>query len=262
LQELVKLGVDLSCIEKKAGLAKFVLKLDFEKNINNHIQFLHDLGVPSNELGTFLTHNPLIFKESLDDLQVRVNYLESKKFSKDAITRIVSKAPFWLSFSTKRIDRRLGFFQKEFQLTGDELRHVVTRLPKLALWGLHKVKQTNFSIKEEMGFSQEETKLLLIEKPKIWLVDRPCLLKKFDLIHNTMNIPHKQILRYPGVLLKREFLVRQRHLFLEKLGRAQYNPNEPQYVPLKALVAGTDAEFCNKYAKTSLHIFNEFLKTL
>ncbi|XP_013792503.1 transcription termination factor 3, mitochondrial-like [Limulus polyphemus] len=181
LQELVKLGVDLSRIEKRAGLAKFVLKLDFDKNIKHHIQFLHDLGVPSDELGTFLTHNPLIFKESLDDLQVRVNYLESKKFSTDSITRIVSKAPFWLLFSTKRIDRRLGFFQKEFQLTGDELRHIVTRLPKLALWSLHKVKQTNFSVKEEMGFSEEETKQLLIKKPKIWLLGEYKILLNLNL---------------------------------------------------------------------------------
>lgn len=61
-------------------------------------RFLHDLGVPSDELGHFITINPWIFKEDLDDLQVRVNYLQSKKFSSDMITRIVRKNPRWLVF--------------------------------------------------------------------------------------------------------------------------------------------------------------------
>lgn len=61
-------------------------------------RFLHDLGVPSDELGAFITKNPWIFKEDLDDLQVRVNYLQSKKFSAEMIARIVRRNPCWLSF--------------------------------------------------------------------------------------------------------------------------------------------------------------------
>jgi mTERF domain-containing protein len=61
-------------------------------------RFLHDLGVPSDELGAFITRNPWIFKDDLDDLQVRVNYLQSKKFSAEMITRVVRRNPRWLSF--------------------------------------------------------------------------------------------------------------------------------------------------------------------
>ena len=61
-------------------------------------RFLHDLGVPSDELGSFITRNPWIFKEDLDDLQVRVNYLQSKKFSAEMIARVVRRNPWWLSF--------------------------------------------------------------------------------------------------------------------------------------------------------------------
>jgi mTERF domain-containing protein len=56
------------------------------------------LGVPADELGAFITKNPWIFKEDLDNLQVRVNYLQSKKFSSEMITRVVRKNPYWLSF--------------------------------------------------------------------------------------------------------------------------------------------------------------------
>lgn len=79
-------------------------------------RFLHDLGVPADELGDFITKNPWIFKDELDNLQVRVNYLQSKKFSAEMITRVVRKNPHWLSFryitnfvSCNRIIRGLKF---------------------------------------------------------------------------------------------------------------------------------------------------------
>jgi len=61
-------------------------------------RFLHDLGVPSDELGAFITRNPWIFKDDLDDLQVRVSYLQSKKFSAEMIVRVVRRNPRWQSF--------------------------------------------------------------------------------------------------------------------------------------------------------------------
>lgn len=97
LQQLLKLGVDLSQIERRKGLPQFVLKLDFEKDIKNHIQFLHDVcGLPMESFGSVLTKNPLIFKENLLDLQTRVNYLKSKLFKPLDIARIAEVNPFWL----------------------------------------------------------------------------------------------------------------------------------------------------------------------
>lgn len=98
LQQLVKLGVNLHKLEKKAEVPPYILKLDFEKDIKNHVIFLSDLGVPNEELGDFITKNPFIFQEDLDNLQVRINYLKSKKFLDLMITRIVSRNPFWLMF--------------------------------------------------------------------------------------------------------------------------------------------------------------------
>lgn len=47
----------------------------------------------------------------------RVAYLQSKNFSKADITQMVRKAPFLLNFSVERLDNRLGFFQKELELS-------------------------------------------------------------------------------------------------------------------------------------------------
>lgn len=60
----------------------------------------------------------------------------------------------------------------------------------------------------------------------------------------------------------RNFKVKQRHTFLERLGRAQYNPTKENFVPIIALVEDTDVEFCRKYAKCNVSDFNTFLKTL
>ena len=68
-----------------------LVKSDFSR-------FLHNLGVPSDELGAYITRNPWIFKEDLNDLQVRVTYLQSKKFSAEMIERVVRRNPNWLSF--------------------------------------------------------------------------------------------------------------------------------------------------------------------
>jgi hypothetical protein len=86
------------------------------------------------------TKNPFLLTEHLDDLQVRVDYLASKKFSREEIAGIASRSPFWLSMSTVRIDGRLGFFQRLFQLTGAETRAVAVRHPKIVTGNLWPVK--------------------------------------------------------------------------------------------------------------------------
>lgn len=67
-------------------------------SVHVSFRFLHDLGVPADNLGWWLTVNPYIFKENLDNLQARINYLESMKFSSDQIARVILKNPYWLLF--------------------------------------------------------------------------------------------------------------------------------------------------------------------
>lgn len=77
-----------------------------------------------------------------------------------------------------------------------------------------------------------------------------------------MKIPHSTILENPEILLSRNFRIKQRHLFLQKLNRAQYDPKKENYVSIQSLVRNTDIEFCKYYAKCSIDDFNMFLKTL
>lgn len=88
------------------------------------------------------------------------------------------------------------------------------------------------------------------------------LLRKFNYIHNVMKISHETICQFPKIFLCREFRIKQRHMFLEKLGRAQFDPKKENYVPLMGLVEGTDLDFCKNYAKCTVDDFNLYLKTL
>lgn len=74
----------------------------------------------------------------------------------------------YCNFSTTRIDSRLGFFQKNFDLTGEEVRCLAETDPKLITYNMHSIQTNNFSIKLEMGFKKEEVKCLLLTAPKIW----------------------------------------------------------------------------------------------
>lgn len=178
LQKFIELGVDLHRIERRNGLAQFIVKLDFERDVKGHLQFLNDAGVSADALGEFVSKNPLIFKEDLDNLTTRINYLQSKQFKPAQISRIVTKNPFWLMYKTQRIDARLGFFQQQFELTGPELRVLAVHQPKIITYKLDAIKQQSFSIKEEFGFSDAERKHLLLTAPKIWMMSK-CNCGKF-----------------------------------------------------------------------------------
>lgn len=137
LRNLVDIGVNLSKFDSLYNVADWLLKLDWEKDVQPVLQFLNVTGgVPLEDLGKFVTENPWILQQPLADLHVRVKYLESKKFSKEAIAGIVTKARYWLNFHVQTIDKRLGALQKMFGLSGDELRFVITHTPKIVTLGL------------------------------------------------------------------------------------------------------------------------------
>ncbi|XP_037359713.1 transcription termination factor 3, mitochondrial isoform X2 [Talpa occidentalis] len=262
LQQLVHLGVDLSKIEKHPDAANHLLRLDFEKDIKQILLFLKDLGIEDNQLGTFLTKNYAIFSEDLENLKTRVSYLQSKNFSKADITQMVRNAPFLLNFSVERLDNRLGFFQKELELSVKKTRDLVVRLPRLLTGSLEPVKENIKVYQLELGFKRNEIQHMITRIPKMLTANKRKLTETFDYVHNVMSIPHHIIVRSPQIFNTRLFKVKERHLFLNYLGRAQYDPAKPNYISLDKLVSVPDETFCEEMAKASVKDFEKFLKTL
>lgn len=77
-----------------------------------------------------------------------------------------------------------------------------------------------------------------------------------------MKISNEKIVQEPECLLTREFRLKQRHQFLSYLGKAQYDPTKDLYVSLKSLCVGTDLEFVLNVAKTTIDVYDSFLRTL
>ncbi|KAF0288592.1 Transcription termination factor 3, mitochondrial [Amphibalanus amphitrite] len=262
LRRLLALGVDVSGWDRRPGIPQLVLRLQWERDMAPRIRFLHDAGVPSDRLAAFITRNPLIFKERLDDLQVRVNYLEAKRFTREQISSVLSRDPFWLMFSTARIDRRLGLYAGLFGLRATELRQLAAKCPDLITSNVQHVKDSLFTIKEEFGFERAELKQILLGKPKVFMLSRWALQDRLQYLHNEMGLTHELIAESPNVLTYRSWRVRQRHLMLNMLRRDQYDRSRPGYVSLDRLVGTTDEEFCRDVAQVPVASYNEFLKTL
>lgn len=169
IQQLVNLGVELHKLEANREVLEMFLRLDFDKNIKPYIQFLHDCGVHSDNLGFFITRNPMIFKENMDDLHTRIRYLRAHDFSVKMIQEIVNKHPPWLSFKVEQIDWRLGYFQNTFNLSGIQVRRVTTKCPKVITYDMKKIRKSTFAVIEQMGFNALQTRFILLNVPRVWI---------------------------------------------------------------------------------------------
>lgn len=262
LTKLVLLGVDLSKLQKRPNVANMLLRLDFDRDVKDRLLFLKDVGVEEELLGAFLTRNPFILTEDLENLQKRVQYLQSKKFSTAAISRMVSGAPYLLNFSVERLDNRLGFYQEQLGLSTQKTRDLVIRLPKLLTGSLEPVKENLRVCRIELGFRENEIQQMVTCVPKLLLASKSKVTRLFDYLHNTMGIPHHLITKFPQAFNAKFLRIKDRHLFLQHVGRAQYDPSQPNYIPLDKLVATPDDVFCVTLAKAMLSDFETFQKTL
>lgn len=182
IQELVKLGVNLYKLESKKGMLQYILNLDFEQDVKPYIRFLHDCGVPANCLGDFLTKNPNILKEDIDDLHTRIRYLRAHEFNIDAIKHIICKNPNWLLFNTKNIDGRLGYFQSNFKLSGNNVRILTIKAPKIITYNMVHLMASTLTIKKDMDFDEKQAKQLLLTLPKIWMKSKCILISEFIIV--------------------------------------------------------------------------------
>lgn len=170
LRLFVQLGVDLSELDR-LGVGQFIVNLDFKTDIEPYIIFLtRDVGIATDKLGKLLTKNPKLLREHLDDIQTRINYLELKRFTRDEIASIVTRNAFWLNYSTRDIDGRLGFLQTHFGLSGNELRQVAVSCPKLITHKSIEIEEISFAIREECGFEPNQVKQLVQKCPKLWMM--------------------------------------------------------------------------------------------
>ncbi|UXI21400.1 Down syndrome cell adhesion molecule-like protein 1 [Sarcoptes scabiei] len=268
LQKLLQLDVNLSKIDKDVNLASFIVRCDFENDIQPLLILLLDYGINGYEAGDVLNKNPYLLTINPDDLKTKINYFLFHKFTKENIGSILRKFPQLFSLKLPTIDENIAALGEEYALNPKEIRHVIQQYPKIVTLNQVRLKRCTFTFHEEMGFTETEIKSILLRYPILWLripttrYTKTAEMQTFNYVHNEMKIPLDLIVKFPMILIRRQALVRERHLYLKALKRDQFDPKKPLYVPLKAFYQVDDAEFCLKYCKTSVNDFNEFLKTL
>ncbi|XP_008304775.1 transcription termination factor 3, mitochondrial [Stegastes partitus] len=262
LSKLVQLGVNLWKLEQRPNVGSMLLRLDFNKDVAPRLLFLKEIGVEDSHFGYMITHNPFFLTETLENLQTRVKYLKSKKFSSVTVASMVSKAPYLLNFSVKRLDNRLGFYQQQLKLSAFHTRNIVARLPRLLCGSLEPVKENLKVCEIELGFKANEIQHIVIVVPKVLTANKRKLTQIFDFLHNTMKVPHHLIVKFPQVLNTKYLRLRERHQFLDYLGKAQYDPSQPNYIALDRLASLPDETFCTELALATLEDFYLFQKTL
>lgn len=262
LSKLVQLGVSLWKLEQRPNVGSLLLRLDFEADVMPKLLFLKGIGVDDSHFGYIISRNPFFLTESLENLETRVNYLVSKKFSLETVASMISRAPYLLNFSVKRLDNRLDFYQQQLNLSVANTRNILARLPRLLCGSLEPVKENLKVCQIELGFKKNEIQHIVLAVPKVLTANKKKLTQIFDWLHNTMKVPHHLIVKFPQVLNTKFLRVRERHLFLEYLGKAQYDPAQPNYIALDLLVSCPDEIFCSDLAAAKLEDFHLFQKTL
>lgn len=264
LQRMVDLNVDLSLWESR-GFLGLALKLDLYKDVVPKIRFLTDMSVDARHIGRIFTENPTIFRLDVEDIQDRIDYLKSKRFSAKQITRIIVNSDSkWLNFSAINIDTNLGFLQKLFALSGPQVRTVASQEPQLVFWEgtPYQVDLNRRTLIEQMGFSELESKQLLLNCPSIYMSKFEADLEKsFNVMHNDAGFPHELLVHFPQSLLVHHVELKSRLEFLRKIGRNQFDPHQPNYVSPEALALRDDEDFCISVAKVPVKLFNQFLQT-
>lgn len=263
LQQLVKIGVSLYDIENiNLEAAKHLVMLDFQRDCMPYLKFLVDNGLKPKKLGRFISEFPTIFKVPLADLETRIKYLKLKKFSKVQIASALNMSSRILAENIKSLDYKLGEFQVEFKLPARLVRSIVSKYPPVISLPEEQYKLVNFTLTQEFGFKPWEIHTILEEQPQVLDILRPVLIERLDLVHNTVALSHRTILKYPKLITGPKFDIRHRFLYLQRLKRNQFNPELPLYVPPSALYNGSDEKFCKLYAKTSVDDYKLFLQSL
>ncbi|PIO77097.1 hypothetical protein TELCIR_00809 [Teladorsagia circumcincta] len=274
LQALVDIGMNLFEVEQTTRAAKHLLRLDMQKEVKPKLQWLVSLGFEVEDLGEYLTRNPFFLLQDLSDMQARVNYLTSMKFSNKDVLKIIKDFRYWLNVDVKTMDSRLGWIQQQFGLSGDEVRNLIRKEARILMFGLGPLQRLVILFNKELEFHPKEIKKILLTDPRVFMMDPKFLMTNYGYIHRIMRLSNSIIVKHPFILRCSHSSIRNRHEFLKKLGRAVYegeivddkseasskDKSDCEQVPIEVFLDPSDEVFARKAANTYLAVYNNFLR--
>ncbi|CAD5229276.1 unnamed protein product [Bursaphelenchus okinawaensis] len=263
LQKLVDISVDLYKVDNEPKLGRKLMYLNWEQDVLPRIKWLVQyLRVPAPEIGSYFTRNPYFLLQDTNRLQDRVNYLKSKMFTQKEIRKMVIEYRYWLNQEIDVIDGRLGWIQKQFQLSGRDLRKMIVKEPRIIQFGIGPLSRITMLMNNDFSLGAGEIKSIFINDPRCFMMDPKALEITYNYLHQVMQIENEQIVQYPMALRCSVAMLRRRYDFLRRLKKDQMNPELPNYISLQKLLHPSDKYFAETVCSTPLADYQKFLKTL
>ena len=145
--------------------------MDWKKDAFPRLEWLvKTFEVDSETLGNYITRNPFFLIQNLNEMKERVAYLKSKNFNAKQISKIVIENRYWLNTDVKITDARLGWIQRQFNLTGDQLRNLITKEPRLTYFGLGPLQRLVLLFNKELRFSKYDVREMIMEDPRLFMI--------------------------------------------------------------------------------------------
>ncbi|VDK79816.1 unnamed protein product [Litomosoides sigmodontis] len=261
LQILVELGMNLFEVDSMEHIGRKLIKLDWENDVRPKLVWLlHQVGMPITDVGSYLTRNPYFLLQDLESMQVRLNYLYTKRLTKAKILKIVKNNRFWLNTDVKTTDARLGWIQKTFELTGDEMRQLIVTEPRVIMYGIGSLERLVTMLNEELEFTKEQVKAILLKDPRVFMMEPNAVRATYNYLRYTVHLSNEQMSEWPLCLRFSIAAIRRRHEFLVRLNKADYDEGSPNYVHPSSLLQPSDQKFALNVAHTYLNVYNIFLK--
>ena len=264
LQKFIEMGVEIQQWDADREICEFVLKLNFERDVAPYLIFLHDLGLNIENTAFIIRKNPFFLRETLEDLEMRIKFYESKNFSRENVATILTKSPKWLTMPIEEMEKNLNWYLKEFQLNEQELRDIMIEQPKLCIIGTKCAFDMKFCFKEVLGYSDDRIKRMIKICPKLFTKEQDKIKNNYYYLADVVKASESSIAECPEILFMPFVTLRSRFSFLKYLKRDQFDPTKPNFVSLRDISEKKvdDAMFCKKVAKSSLEEFTKFLKSV
>ncbi|XP_072780943.1 transcription termination factor 3, mitochondrial isoform X3 [Taeniopygia guttata] len=177
------------------------------------------------------------------DVKKKLLFLKDVGVEDNQLGPFLTKNPYILGEDLEALETRVAYLKSK-KFGKSEIAQMVSRAPYLLLFSVERLDNRLGFFKNELGLSVKKTKDLVIRLPRL-------LTGKIEPVKENLQVFNSKLLR-----------IRERHMFLAFLGRAQYDPAQPSYISLDQLVSLPDEVFCTEIAKASMQDFENFLKTL
>ncbi|XP_064010799.1 transcription termination factor 3, mitochondrial isoform X3 [Pogoniulus pusillus] len=177
------------------------------------------------------------------DIRKILLFLKDVGVEDNQLGPFLTKNPYILAEDLEALETRVAYLKSK-KFGKAEIAQMVSRAPYLLLFSVERLDNRLGFFKNELGLSVKKTKELVIRLPRL-------LTGKLEPVKENLEVFNSKLLR-----------IKERHMFLKFLGRAQYDPAQPSYISLDQLVSLPDEVFCAEIAKASIQDFEKFLKTL